>query len=59
MSATVVRSVRLPEALWRHYQVRAGELNFPSVQPLILEALQFYSEKILGDMEPAGAKELV
>jgi hypothetical protein len=59
MSASVVRSVRLPEALWRHYQIRADELNFPSIQPLILEALEFYSEKILGDMERSGPTELV
>jgi hypothetical protein len=57
MSASVVRSLRVPEALWRHYPVRADELNYPSIQPLILEALQFYSEKILGDME--RARELV
>jgi hypothetical protein len=49
---TFVRGIRLPTEIWEHYVRRADELDYPSVGPLVTEALRFYADKILDEMEP-------
>jgi hypothetical protein len=48
----VAMNVEVPDVLYREIERESKRLNFASVQDVIVEALEFYSEHFLGSMTP-------
>jgi hypothetical protein len=58
LTTTVVRGIRFPTATWDEVMAQADRLSM-SPGAIIRESVDFFLEKFVRFMEPAGAKELV
>jgi hypothetical protein len=55
---TVVRGVRFPPEVWDEVMAQADRLEMSPGQ-IVRESVEFFMEKFIKFMEPAGPRELV